>query len=158
MRIAIAWARRAGDSAFDPAAHTIAQAHPWAIVLFATLLLWSAMTTAKVLSPQYIVWLLPLAPLVCRRPLFGAVFLVMCALTTVIFPHRYYTDIARVEGFELLAPTARGMLLLTARNGLLIALLGAVAAITWRRLRKPQPREGDRDAQLSDRSRLTPRN
>ena len=140
----IAWAQRIcgptdrAANAADAATDTIAQRYARATVALAALLLWSSMTTAKVLSPQYVVWLLPLAPLVFPRRIFDALFLLMCAMTTVIFPNRYYTDIARVSGFELLLPTSTGVMLLTLRNALLVALLIALAwAIRRRWLHTP---------------------
>jgi hypothetical protein len=115
----IAWARRLNDDAADL---TIAQLHPGQIVSFATLLLLSAMATAKVFSPQYLLWLLPLAPLAGPALAVGGLFLLTCAATTVIFPYAYFNEIVRAHGYTLLPPSKIGVLLLSVRNGLFVAL------------------------------------
>ena len=74
------------------------------------------MLGSKVLSPQYMIWLLPLAPL-CAPGLAGAglclVFLAACAATTQIFPVHYG---------DLLDGRFPGPELLLGRNALLVAL------------------------------------
>ena len=54
----------------------------------------------KVLSPQYLLWLIPLVPLVLgRRGLAATVLLtIACVLTQVWFPQRYF---AYADDFEL---------------------------------------------------------
>lgn len=82
----------------------------------AAALILAFMLGSKVLSPQYVIWLLPLVPLgagglagaaVC------AVFLVVCLLTTQVFPIHYA---------DLLALRTPGPELLLARNLLLVVL------------------------------------
>ncbi|CAA9426023.1 Integral membrane protein [uncultured Rubrobacteraceae bacterium] len=81
------------------------------------------MLGSKVLSPQYMIWLLPLVPLgaggaagaaVC------AVFLTACLLTTQVFPTHYD---------DLLAFRYPGPELLLVRNLLLVALWVAMLAL-----------------------------
>lgn len=85
------------------------------------------MIGAKVLSPQYLLWLVPLVPLtVDTSPRAAALFIGACVLTTIIFPHYYPSDVARlVIGPllvpEILEPTSLGKLLIIARNAVLIA-------------------------------------
>ena len=82
----------------------------------------------KVLSPQYLVWLLPLVPLVRGRRgvAAGALLLLAMALTQAWFPYRYL-DLA----FEL-DPLASWLVL--ARD---LALLALLALLVW-----PEPRGG----------------
>ena len=80
----------------------------------------------KVLSPQYLVWLLPIVPLLRgRRGLIAGAFLVLSMLLTQLwFPYRY---LDLVYGFD-----ARASWLVLARDLVLVALL-AVAAWPERR-------------------------
>lgn len=73
----------------------------------------------KVLSPQYLLWLIPLVPLVRGRrgPLAVAVLTAACVLTQVWFPLRYW---GYVDAFHL-----AGVVL--ARNLVLLALLCVLA-------------------------------
>lgn len=68
--------------------------------------------TNKVLSPQYLIWLLPFAPLLGLRQ--AGLLAVICAVTTLLFPFEYE---------NLLAMQFFPVLLLNLRNGLLVALL-----------------------------------
>lgn len=82
----------------------------------AAALILAFMLGSKVLSPQYVIWLLPLAPL-CAGGLAGAVvcllFLAACLCTTLVFPLHYG---------DLLNLRSPGPELLLLRNGLLVAL------------------------------------
>jgi hypothetical protein len=89
----------------------------------AAALILAFMLGSKVLSPQYVIWLLPLVPLgaggvagaaVC------AVFLVVCLLTTQVFPIHYA---------DLLAFRFPGPELLLARNLLLVVLWVTMLAL-----------------------------
>ena len=73
----------------------------------------------KVLSPQFLLWLIPLVPLVRgRRGALGVVLLTAaCVLTQVWFPQRYF---AYVETFRL-----AGVVLV--RNVVLVALFAVLA-------------------------------
>src|SRR5207253_7963897 len=79
----------------------------------------------KVLSPQYLGWLLPLVPLVRgRRGLAaGSLLLLAMLLTQGWFPYRYR---GLVEHSDPLAVT-----LVFARNLVLLALLAVLAWPTW---------------------------
>jgi hypothetical protein len=92
---------------------------------YAAALILAFMLGSKVLSPQYVIWLLTLVPL-SFGGLAGvgvsAVFLAACLTTTLVFPY-YYTDLMnfRFPGPELLL--GRNLLLV-----LLWVLLLAVPA------------------------------
>ena len=73
--------------------------------------------TNKVFSPQYIIWLLPFAPLL--RPRHAALLVGMTAATIALFPYDYA---------NLLALHDAPVLLLNARNLMLVALLVALLA------------------------------
>jgi hypothetical protein len=83
---------------------------------YATALILAFMLGSKVLSPQYEIWLLPLAPLCAGGPA-GAglclLFLASCLTTTQVFPVHYA---------DLLSLRAPGPELLLLRNALLAAL------------------------------------
>jgi hypothetical protein len=78
--------------------------------------------SGKVLSPQFLVWLVPLVPMIRgRRSLpAGALLVAVMVLTQVLVPHRYFK-----LAFAL-APTETW--LLVARNVLLVIL---VAVLLW---------------------------
>ena len=81
----------------------------------------------KVLSPQFLIWLLPAAGLVAGRRVWAALGLLVaaCLLTRGWFPGRYW---ALVFHFD-----ARASWLLLARDLLLVGLLAlAVAAVRSR--------------------------
>jgi hypothetical protein len=85
-----------------------------------TLVLLSGLVTSKVLSPQYLIWVLPLLPLVvhpCRR-LVWTMFAAAGLVTYYIYPLRY-TD--------LLALAPSGIAAQATRNLLLVALTLIVA-------------------------------
>ncbi|MCJ7769523.1 MAG: glycosyltransferase 87 family protein [Dehalococcoidales bacterium] len=71
--------------------------------------------TSKIFSPQFLIWLCPLIPLVTARwryiPLL--LFLVACAITQYIYPHNYIA-------FELFTPHL--VVMLAIRNLLLVAM------------------------------------
>jgi len=78
------------------------------------------MLAGKVLSPQYLLWLYPLLPLLGRRPLRAwGVFSVALLLSQWIFPAHYYQLV-------LFKPREIGVLL--ARNVLLLALRAILLA------------------------------
>jgi hypothetical protein len=82
------------------------------LTAFAMAALLTFIATNKVFSPQYLVWLLPFAPLLRRRQ--AILFAVICALTIVLFPFDYD---------DLLAMQLLPVLLLNLRNLLVVALL-----------------------------------
>jgi len=77
---------------------------------------------SKVLSPQFLVWLVLLVPLVGgpRRRAAIALTAVACALTAIWFPARYW-DLVR--DFD---PLSSWLVLLRG-----LVLLGLLAALTW---------------------------
>ena len=85
---------------------------------YAAALILAFMLGSKVLSPQYVIWLLPLVPLSAggASGLFiSAVFVATCYLTTQVFPVHYG---------DLLNLRSPGPELLLARNLLLVLLWG----------------------------------
>ena len=83
---------------------------------YAAALILAFMLGSKVLSPQYMVWLLPLVPLTARGYRGGvvcALFVVACWSTTQLFPLHYD---------EMLALQAPGTTYLVFRNAVLVAL------------------------------------
>jgi hypothetical protein len=130
--------RRCQPHATDSAATTVAQAHPRLIAGSALVMLMLSIAANKVFSPQYLLWVLPLAALVDFRPLgrrwfFLALFAV-CWLTMRIFPDCFVDEIVHVvnhnAGPSFAGPTVYGTWLLLARNGLFL-LITAALAIRW---------------------------
>lgn len=95
------------------------------LVAYSVAALLAFIITNKVFSPQYIVWLLPFAPLLRLRQ--AGALLAICALTIVLFPFNYD---------HLLAMEVLPVLLLNLRNLLTVALLGWLlfdyAPSSWR--------------------------
>jgi uncharacterized membrane protein len=87
----------------------------------------------KVLSPQYVVWIAPFAPLLWLTGARGAAVLIGLAvlLTQLEFPHRYTSVVAGETG---------GALLLGARNAALLAALALLLVRLGRAARRaPAP-------------------
>jgi hypothetical protein len=118
-----------------------AMRRPGDFIAYALAFLMVAMAVGKVFSPQYLLWLialLPLLPVSGKRCIVLATgFVVVCALTTSIFPYHYDHDIvgaryaAGTPTFD--GPTTLGIALLTVRNALFIALTAAVVAAAFPR-------------------------
>ncbi|MFG1495474.1 hypothetical protein ABMA57_02495 [Saccharospirillum sp. HFRX-1] len=117
-----------------------------AIELLATLvclLLLGAILTAKVFSPQYMLWLFPCYVLVGNDGRAATLFQVMlplaCALTTLIYPLTYEGDFIQV-GFAWTedgqtfwpAPTILATVLLTLRNLVLVIAVVALVGVVRR--------------------------
>jgi hypothetical protein len=99
-------------------AHRRGTAGQSAFPRYAAALILAFMLGSKVLSPQYVVWLLPLLPLSAGGALglvLSALFLATCYLTTQVFPVHYD---------DLLNLRFPGPHLLLARNLLLVLLWG----------------------------------
>ncbi len=94
------------------------------IVRGAAALVCAFVALGKVLSPQYLIWLLPLVPLVGGRRGVRATLLLLtaCVLTQLWFPFRYWQLVAplRTPGAE---PDALSSWLVPVRDLVLIALL-----------------------------------
>lgn len=94
--------------------------------IVATLLL--TLVTSKLLSPQYLIWLLALVPLLdigaARTRAFQLWFLFTCTVTTAIFPYLLGRTLARHDPASggYLDPTPLGVGLVLLRNALLIWL------------------------------------
>jgi hypothetical protein len=90
---------------------------------FAAALVLAFLLGSKVLSPQYIIWLLPLVPL-SAGGVWGlgvsAVFLAVCWMTTQIFPYHY---------LEISAGRSPGIDILLGRNLLLAVLWGLMLSL-----------------------------
>ena len=99
-------------------AHRRGTAGQSAFPRYAAALILAFMLGSKVLSPQYVIWLLPLLPLSAGGALglvLSALFLATCYLTTQVFPVHYD---------DLLNLRFPGPHLLLARNLLLVLLWG----------------------------------
>ena len=93
-------------------------AGPMAFPRYSAALILAFMLGSKILSPQYVIWLLPLVPLSVGGVSglgVSAVFLAACYLTTQVFPIHYY------DLLNLRYPAPQ---LLLARNLLLVLLWG----------------------------------
>lgn len=92
--------------------------------------------TSRVLSPQYLIWLLGLAAvcLTCRpttqRPI-AALIVAATALSTVIYPLTY--------GSDILKGTALGTFLLVVRNGMLAYAAVWSGVRLWKATTAPEP-------------------
>jgi uncharacterized membrane protein len=93
---------------------------------FALLLISALLFTSKILSPQYIIWLLPVIALAATRWRFTVwgVFVAACLMTYFIFPV-YYT--------ELLNQNVVLIMILGLRN-ILLLLLGLLAVVSIQKL------------------------
>lgn len=90
---------------------------------FATALVLAFLIGSKVLSPQYIIWLLPLVPLSISGAwglVTSALFLGVCWLTTQVYPH-HYTEVVNGQ--------APGTDILLGRNLLLVVLLALMLSL-----------------------------
>ena len=93
----------------------------------------------KVGSPQYLLWLAPLVPLLPLRPrgadrYWAVLLLAGMVVTTLIFPCLYEEVKGERRGDELLwaGPTAIGLALLAAKSFLLGAAFIWLAVLVWR--------------------------
>jgi hypothetical protein len=102
------------------------------ITNYSFLVILAFILTNKVFSPQFIIWLYPLVPLItgkCRHASW-VVFLLVSVLTYYVFPERYG---------ELIQGDFKTIAVLLSRNILLIALAGLVLDWTTLRPRHRQP-------------------
>lgn len=110
----------------------------------------------KVLSPQYLLWLLPVAAvglaLVPGRAMrrWAAVLLVASALTHGVYPELYHSLV--VHGPR----TLLALSLLTARNLMVVGLGVAAAHQAWRATGNPAPKSDEAAAERQDLRRSSP--
>lgn len=128
LRLLLAVLKRPRQGAGGPSATTLAQAQPRLFAGYALLLALVLLCASKVLSPQYLLWVIPLAvvaplPPSSRRAWLFA-FLALCALTTAVFPLTFWKHVAGIApGSDIsTAPDFLGVLLVNARNALLVGL------------------------------------
>jgi hypothetical protein len=99
---------------------TLAQSAPEIFVVFTILFLSIPLTFSKVFSPQYLLWFIPMMMLFPLNNIYLKIspwlFIIVCIITTIIFPYKYFSDIA-VFGST---PTFLGNILLISRNLLFI--------------------------------------
>ncbi len=93
-----------------------------ALVLAAGAAVVAFVALGKVLSPQFLIWLLPLVALVPGRRGFASMMLVAsaCVLTRGWFPDRYWALVRDADGWAVALLLARD-LLLVALAALLVA-------------------------------------
>ncbi len=95
--------------------------------VYALLVLVTAIATSKVLSPQYLVWLIPIFPIICSRwrtPILTT-FVIVGALTYYIYPLAY-------DELKLFQATTVATLFV--RN-ILLVLLAVLAVVSLRRIK-----------------------
>lgn len=114
-------------AAWRPAREVPVAAVAWMSLAAVSLFL----VTSKVLSPQYLLWVLPLAAVTVavtgsRGPrVWATVLLVATALTQLVFPE-LYVNLTRALELSGLA-----VLVLAVRNGVLVVLAGWALAAAW---------------------------
>jgi hypothetical protein len=122
---------------------TLAQRYPAQFAAFTLLFLMLFVATNKVFSPQYLLWLLPLAALAPfegrPRRAFLTGFLLVCVLSTVLMPFLFITDLldAAPAGAAptFHPPTWRFVTVLLLRNLLFLAVIVPLALHLARRAR-----------------------
>ena len=130
MLLRTLWRRSDAEEPPTPGG-TLAQVRPHLFVYYSLVLLLLAVVSSKVFSPQYLLWVLPLAVLGPWRPwsrrvvMWGLV--VICALTTLIFPVLFWKHVTgmivpRTEPPQFHGPDALGISVLVLRNVLLVGL------------------------------------
>jgi hypothetical protein len=124
-----------GEGGGSPPA-TLAQRHSLPVVSYALLFLMLFIATGKVFSTQYLLWLAPLVALLPLGPgwrrLFTWTFLLVCLLSTILFPFLFLSDLIDPTEPPTLplttrGPTARLAALLVIRNLLFLALVIGLA-------------------------------
>ena len=126
-----------GDAGLVARAATLAQLHPREAASYSLFFLLLCLVSNKVFSPQYMLWLAPLVPLVSMRALarrtFMWTFVLSSVLTTTLFPYIFLTDLVpQLEDERLGVPTVRAVILLGIRNLLIVGLTIGLAVQLWR--------------------------
>jgi uncharacterized membrane protein len=109
-------------------------AQPDGLVLAWAAVVCTVVVLGQVLSPQYLIWLLPVAPLVAGRLGWAAtaLFVLALVLTNVWYPARYFDALLHDDGGSIV--------LLVARNAVLCVLLltlGTAAVLRARSQSRP---------------------
>ncbi|MDB5312712.1 MAG: hypothetical protein JWO38_6914 [Gemmataceae bacterium] len=113
----------------------------------AALLIWLGfITTNKVGSPQYLIWIAPLVPLLplrtwAERGWAGAALIAMLC-TSAVFPCAYPAvvgPVVRTDPSTWAGPTAGGLFLLAAKSVTLVITTGWLAVSVWRAPRVGAP-------------------
>jgi hypothetical protein len=140
--------RLAGGDKGGASGTRLAQLRPRTFVSGTILFLMVLLSASKVFSPQYLLWLAPLAVLVpCQRAgrrLFLGAFLLTCVLSTVLFPFLYAQDLVeRIDKLPEVSetysvwtfkqPTLRLAIVQGMRTTLLVGMTAAVAYYLLRR-------------------------
>jgi hypothetical protein len=86
------------------------QRHRQALINYATAVVLIFMVCNKVLSPQYLIWLLPLIPLT-GSAMAAAMFVLAATLTTVLYP-MHFGDLTAIAPWAVVTLTVRNVLLL----------------------------------------------
>jgi hypothetical protein len=109
----------------------VAHAYPETIARYCVLLLAVGMCASKVFSPQYLLWLLPLAPLVVLRAtsadlLFQALIGLTYFMTMFLYPLLHYEVMPRIQladgTVQWFPPTSLGLWVISMRNALMLGL------------------------------------
>ena len=124
--MAIPW-RRAVPTSARSSPITVGQASAGLTISMVAACLLTLLLTAKVLSPQYILWLVPVICLMPgtprqRRTIF-VVFLIVCLLTLVVFPILFWALMEAGTGGHPGILTVVAIAALAARNAGLLSLL-----------------------------------
>ena len=121
----------AAHGAGRPTEDRVARACPEIVVRYTVLLLAVGMCAAKVFSPQYLLWLLPLAPLVVLDTrsadrTFQVLVALTYSLTLFLYPLLHDEVMPRVHSADgtvhWFPPTALGLWVITLRNALMVWL------------------------------------
>lgn len=124
---------------------TLAQRCPDAFIATAVLALMVTLCGSKLFSPQFLLWFVPLVPLVRLRGFAAwAVpigFVAVCGISTAMFPFLFKSDILAMTGppTQFTGPTTLGAGLIISRNLLFLAI---ACVLAWHLLRN----HGDRTA------------
>jgi hypothetical protein len=112
---------------------TLAQRCPDAFIMTAVIALMVTLCGSKLFSSQFLLWFVPLVPLVRLKGAAGWIFPIglagVCVLTTLMFPFYFKSDILAITGppttFE--GPTTFGAALIVSKNLLFLSLAGLAA-------------------------------
>jgi uncharacterized membrane protein len=128
--VAVYWLFARGDATADRLLLSCAAATTTLIVF------------GKVLSPQFLIWLIPLVPLARRLPLW-VLFAVALVLTQLYFPRRYW-DYVALHPTESLLVLTRNLTLVALLAALLYVIHGSTASSSARASASSSARSGAR--------------